>query len=166
MVIATIGKPRGLRGECHVYAQGRTLESLKCPARVETGAAEGPTRPMVVVEVKAVSGGLVCRFEGVESREQAEALTNGAILVDREQLPKLGEGEFYHFELEGMRVCDGERELGVVKHVENYPTTDALEVAWHTGRNVLVPLSTGVLRRIDRASGRIDVDSAALEDVG
>jgi 16S rRNA processing protein RimM len=166
VAVATIGKPRGLWGDCRVYAAGNTLQRVKCPLRVEVGEVAGERQPMTIAAVRVAKDGITCRFEGVNTREEAATLTNRKILLDRSELPSLGDREYYHFELEGMRVCDGERELGVVRRVENYPTMDALEVAWHNGRTVLVPMSKAVLRRIDREAGRIDVDSSALDEIG
>jgi 16S rRNA processing protein RimM len=165
VVVATIGRPRGLQGECHLHAQGRTLEAAKLPLQVEVAGLAGARSPMVLCGARTVSGGLLGRFEGVNTPEQVGTLTNSQVLVDRSKLPQLGDGEYYQFELEGMRVVDGGRELGTVRRVENFPTLDALEVQWHNGRVVLVPLTKAVLRRVDRQERCIEVDSAALEEL-
>jgi hypothetical protein len=74
----------------------------------------------------------ILRLDGCETRESAEALRGEALLVARDSLPALGEDEWWPEQLEGCRVRDGERTIGVVTGVRALPSCEVLEVARET----------------------------------
>jgi 16S rRNA processing protein RimM len=75
----------------------------------------------------------------------------GATLqIPRADLPALPEGEFYNFEIIGLRVEEqGGRALGVVRDVLPGPANDNLELDDGT----LVPMIEDAIRSIDPANG-------------
>lgn len=165
VAIGVIGRAHGLRGACHVTPLGETLEGLQCPARVLVGREDGERRPMTLRSVRVAGRGVVCGFEAIEDRNGAEGLRHQTIFVERADLPALGEGRYYEFELAGLEVRDGERVVGVVRQVHTYPTMGALEVQWHDGRTVQVPMAPGVVTKIDTARGWVVIDGAALAEL-
>ena len=165
MAVGVIGRARGLRGECHVTPLGGTLEGLQCPARVLVGPEDGERRSMILRSVAWASRGLVCGFEGTDDRDAAEGLRHQTIYVERADLPALGEGRYYEFELAGLEVRDGDRVVGRVTRVHAYPTMGALEVQWHDGRTVQVPMAPGVVTKVDTARGWVAIDGAALAEL-
>jgi 16S rRNA processing protein RimM len=165
VAIARIGRARGLHGLCNVFPFGQTLESLGCPVKVLVGREGAAPVPMVLAAVQQVGNGLVCRFEGVSDRTGAERLTNQVVSVRFEDLPQLQPGAYYHFELEGMEVHDGQGVVGTVRQTVNLPTTDAIEVSLAGGKTAMVPLQGGVVLSVDRTSRRIVVDGAAMREL-
>jgi 16S rRNA processing protein RimM len=95
----------------------------------------------------------ILRFEGCASREEAEALRGTELRVPEAEAPPLEEGEFWARDLEGCRVTDGEREVGVVERMIALPSCEALEVG-----DRLIPLVRDAIRSIDLPGRRIDVD--------
>ena len=72
------------------------------------------------------------------------------LAVRRADLPPLAEGEFYAFELVGLRVEEeGGRVLGTVKDVLPGPANDNLELEDGT----LVPMIEDAIRAVDPAAG-------------
>ena len=70
--------------------------------------------------------------------------------MPRAALPPLPEGEFYAFELIGLRVeVDGGRVLGIISEVLPAPANDNLELDDGT----LVPMIEDAIRSIDPAAG-------------
>lgn len=64
----------------------------------------------------------VLKFQGIDDRELAEVLSGLELMVPAEELPPKEEGEFYQFELIGLRVLGPEgEELGVVDAVVEGP---------------------------------------------
>src|SRR5579863_3154711 len=62
----------------------------------------------------------IVRFEGVADRNAAEALKGIELFVDRGVLPATDDEEFYHADLLGLAVHDGEdRVLGKVAGLHN-----------------------------------------------
>jgi 16S rRNA processing protein RimM len=121
----------------------------------------------VLEAVTEVSRSYLCAFAGVTDREGAESLRGASVYVDASDLPPLGRGEHYHFELEGMRVLSREdnRVVGRVSRVHNYPTVDALEVKKADGSVLLVPLREEIVGKIDRDDNSITVDMNALDEL-
>ena len=80
-------------------------------------------------------------------------MERGAILtVPRAALPLLPEGEFYAFEIIGLRVEEeGGRAVGVVRDVLPGPANDNLELDDGT----LVPMIEDAIRSIDPAGGLV-----------
>jgi 16S rRNA processing protein RimM len=105
----------------------------------------------------------ILRLDGCETRESAEALRGEALLVARDSLPALGEDEWWPEELEGCRVRDGDRAIGVVTGVRALPSCEVLEVAREDGGELLVPLVRDAVRAVDVERRDIDVDMAFLE---
>jgi hypothetical protein len=74
------------------------------------------------------------------------------LTVPRSALPALPEGEFYTFELVGLRVEEeGGREIGVVRDVLPGPANDNLQL--EDGR--LVPMIEDAILSVDPAGGRV-----------
>jgi 16S rRNA processing protein RimM len=105
----------------------------------------------------------ILRLDGCETRESAEALRGEALLVARDSQPALGEDEWWPEQLEGCRVHDGERTIGVVTGVRALPSCEVLEVAREDGGELLVPLVRDAVRAVDVERRDIDVDMAFLE---
>jgi 16S rRNA processing protein RimM len=165
--IGSVSKPVGLKGWCAVSAIGDTLAGLSPPCTLLVGRNERTARPMALTGLVHGQRGFRCLFEGCEDRDTAESMRSLTLFVADEQLPELGEGEYYHFELEGMEVVaeEGNQLLGIVERVHNYPTTDALEVKTPGGRKVIVPMAGGAIQGIDKLQRRVTVSAEQLEEL-
>jgi len=95
----------------------------------------------------------ILRIEGTTTRDGAEALRGSELRVPESEAPPLKEGEFWARDLEGCRVTDGEREVGVVERMIALPSCEALEVG-----DRLIPLVRDAIRSVDLEGRRIDVD--------
>ena len=111
----------------------------------------------VVTRVGGTAQRPVIELEGVGSRVAAEALRGRPIEVARGAVP-LEEGEFWAEDLVGLRVVDGDREVGVVERVRALPSCEVLEVG-----ELLIPLIDDAVRTIDVAAGVVDVDLGFLD---
>jgi 16S rRNA processing protein RimM len=146
-----VGRPHGLDGSFLVTRARPAL--LRLGVRVRLGAVERE-----IVRRSGTEERVILRLEGVADRAAAQALRGGDLLVAREAAPALGEDEFWAEELEGLRVVDGERELGRVRRMVELPSCEALEL----DTALLVPLVRDAVRRVDVADGVVDVDAGFL----
>ncbi|OGT80947.1 MAG: 16S rRNA processing protein RimM, partial [Gammaproteobacteria bacterium RIFCSPLOWO2_02_FULL_61_13] len=94
-----------------------------------------------------------------ETRDAAQVLVGKEIAVQRTQLPRLPAGQYYWFELVGLRVVTGNgREFGQVTGLLETGANDVLEVEGASGR-MLIPFVPGaVVEKVDRIAGCIQVD--------
>ncbi len=145
VTVGRVGRPHGVRGaffvehpseRAEVFAVGSTVLVDGAPAKVVSSSRGSGGRPVILLD---------------------RAVERGAQLaVPRDSLPQLSaeEGEFYAFELVGLRVEqeDG-RVLGRVREVLEYPANDVLELDSGTS----LPLVEACVRSVDVEGGRIVV---------
>jgi 16S rRNA processing protein RimM len=114
----------------------------------------------VVVIVGQAPGALVARIEGIDSKEDADALRGVSLYAERARLPHLPDDEYYHADLIGLPVSDtGGRELGRVKAVLNHGAGDILEVlAPGSADTILLPFTLAAVPTVDLVAGRIVAD--------
>jgi 16S rRNA processing protein RimM len=85
---------------------------------------------------------IIARFAEIADRTAAERMRGTELTVPREELPPLGEGEYYHTDLIGLSaVSTGGEELGQVVAVENFGAGDVLEIERPDGKRFMVPMN-------------------------
>jgi 16S rRNA processing protein RimM len=155
VTLAAITGAHGVRGEVRLKLFTDSIDSLKHHDRVLVG---GAARRLLAVGGTAKSP--TARLEGVADRNAAEALRGTLIEVDRDALPPLEDGEYYHADLIGLPCQDQTgATLGTVVAVENYGAGDLLEVENGDGRRSLIPFRKGIA---DRDGDCIILDPAFL----
>jgi 16S rRNA processing protein RimM len=139
--VGRVGRPHGLDGAFVVergsedasrYAVGAVLHADGEPATIVLSRRVGRGRHAIRLD---------------------RAVERGAILtVPRDALPSLPEGEFYAFEIIGLRVEEaGGRAVGVVRDVLPGPANDNLELDDGT----LVPMIEDAICSIDPVEGLV-----------
>jgi 16S rRNA processing protein RimM len=109
-----------------------------------------------------VRGLLIARIDGVDDRDQAEALKGLELTVARDVLPKPRRDEWYLADLVGLAALapDGSA-LGKVVAVHNFGAGDVVEIQPDGAPSVMLPFSKRVVPEVDIAAGRIVVDLPA-----
>jgi 16S rRNA processing protein RimM len=113
----------------------------------------------VTVEEAAVHGvSVVARLAGCDDRDAAARLKGAELAVPREALPAAGPDEFYWADLVGLEVVNGAgQSLGRVAGLFSTGANDVLRVG--EGRDErLLPFVAAVVRKVDLAARRIEVD--------
>jgi 16S rRNA processing protein RimM len=155
ITLAAVAGAHGVKGEVRLKLFSAGVESLSKHKKLYVGGSERRL-------ISARDGGksAVARFEGVGSREAAEALRGQLVEVDRSALPPLEDGEYYHADLIGLP-CESPagEPLGIVVAVENFGAGDLVEIERPDGRKALVPFREGVADLVD---GRIVADPEFL----
>ena len=101
---------------------------------------------------------LLLALEGVASRTAADKLRNLLIELPEEELPALGPGEYYRYQLLGIEVFDTAGEpLGRIEEVIDTGANDVYAVRNAEGE-LLVPAIDTVVKRVDVGAGRMTVD--------
>jgi 16S rRNA processing protein RimM len=163
VVLGVVTKPHGVRGELGVKLFNPDSTFLEnAPTVVLRIGADQHAAAIVDYRSSERGYGLLA-IDRCQSREQAEALRGAELCVPRENLPEIGEGEFYYADLEGLAVItpNGDR-VGSVRQVISYPAADVLLVESPAGL-LEVPLREPYLVRVDVAHGIVVVDY--VEDI-
>jgi 16S rRNA processing protein RimM len=154
-----VGRPHGLDGSFHVTQPRSRVLALGGTVTIDGAERE-------IVRLAGTDARPIMRLDGVVTREAVDALRGSELWVRRADAPALGADEWYAEDLEGCRVVDGERPVGVVKRMLPYPSCELLEVQRPDGPDVLVPLISDAVRTVDIAASVIDVDLAFLGEAG
>ncbi len=100
---------------------------------------------------------LICAINGVDNRNDAEALVGTVICVERETLPQTEEEEFYYVDLIGLEVRDEKGEiLGDVRNVHNFGAQDLLDIYWRESQKTgFLPFTKAYVPTVDIKAGFI-----------
>lgn len=148
VVIGLLRRAHGVRGEVSVQPVSDMPERFKALERVLVRHG-GTTREVAVEGVRRKGGSVLLKFEGVDDRTAAEALTGAEIGVGRNDVCPIPEGTYYVFDLIGCRVVGkGDRDIGLIDDVWKTPANDVFAVKTASGE-VLIPVVQSVVKEID-----------------
>ena len=151
VALAAVAGAHGVRGEVKLKLFGDSIDSLVRQPSLTVGG-----RALLLKDVRAGNKTAIARFEGVASREAAEALRGSLVEIDREALPPLTEGEYYHADLIGLPCVDGDGvAVGKVAAIEDFGAGELLDVEKIDGKSSLIPFREGIADLVD---GRIILD--------
>lgn len=152
--VGRIDRPHGVRGDVLVSLTSNRTE------RVAPGAVlTAPSGPLTVESSRPHKGRYIVVFEGVRSREAAEALQGSVLRAEPIEDPD----ELWVHDLVGATVVDQDGTArGAVVRVLDNPASDLLEL--DSGALVpvrfVVSLEPGLEIRVDVPDGLFDLDSS------
>ena len=127
VLLATIGAPQGVKGEVRV--KSFTADPLALGDYGSLYDSDG--HKFKVKRLRPAKAMLVVKFEGVNSRDEAAALRNRELFIDRSALPDNTEDdEFYVTDLIGLEARDESGNLvGNINDVPDFGAGSLLEIA-------------------------------------
>ncbi|WP_040157422.1 ribosome maturation factor RimM [Nigerium massiliense] len=154
VLVGTLGKPHGLRGEVTVYLHTDEPERRFAPGTDVVVAG----RPGSVASSRWHNGVLLVGLAGITDRTTAEGLRGAEVWIgvpgDEEPAE---DGEFYDRQLIGLEVRDAAGVvLGRVSAVQHPPAQDQLVVDV-AGQDRLVPFVEALVPEVDVAAGYLVV---------
>jgi len=119
---------------------------------------DGEWQPTNVVEGQRHGKSVILHLEGVDDREQAAALIDTEIGVNRSELPVLDAGHYYWSDLTGLMVIhrDG-TELGTIKEMLETGAHDVMVIEGEQER--LIPfVNEEIVINVDLVKRQVHVD--------
>lgn len=160
VILGRISDPYGVRGwvKVRVFADD-PLSWAKMPAWWLADEGSEDWRQTVLGAVRQHGDGLVCHFDGVSSRDEAELLKGCLVGAPRSSLPDLDDGEYYWADLIGLEVVNHSGvSLGCVAGLIETGASAVLKVEAADGRERLLPFVAPIVGEVDRPAGVIRVD--------
>lgn len=154
-IVGVVGAPHGVRGEVKVQPRTDVAARFRKGSRLLCdGMGE-----LVIVSVRGAADVPIVRFEGVNTRTDAERIRGRALRVPRAEARRAAKGGYLWADLLGLRAETPEgRPLGTVSEVIRAGETDVLVVRAEGSREeLLLPAIASVVREVDVAGGRIVV---------
>jgi 16S rRNA processing protein RimM len=149
--------PYGVKGWIKVTPFTGTAEALTAFPRWWFGGPDG-WEEMEVGEARRHGASVIARPAGSGDRDQAAKLRGREVAVPRDALPEAAPGEYYWADLVGLEVVNAEGQaLGSVSGLFSNGAHDVMRVGEGKGER-LVPFVSAVVRKVDLAARRIEVD--------
>lgn len=160
LVVARFLKPHGLKGEAlvapltddpdTVFGVGRRLAEVD-----EAGAVIGDE--VTVSRGRPFGRSWLLGFGGIASRTELEQRRLQYLGAPRTELKALGPNAMYVHEIPGAQVVAGATIIGIARELVGTPGCELLVIE-SGGREHLIPFRAPILKGLDRAARRIEVE--------
>ena len=159
--------PYGIYGWLKVKPETETLDSLFDYPEWWLGRQDGmrntPWQKFEVESVKLHVDTLVVKLHGIDDRDAALAFKSKHVAVPREQLPEVGEDEYYWSDLIGLAVKNQQDvDFGKITEVFETGANDVLVVkqteSKQGDKERLIPFTAEVVLDVDMAAKTVLVD--------
>lgn len=148
--VGFLRRPHGVKGEIVMDLHTDFPERMKSGRKLFIGEER---QPVTLTSVRPHQSGLLVKFKGVETPEQAGKFRNQWVYVKKSDLPPLSEGQLYQFELLGFLVVDEDgNPLGELVEILETGANDVYVVRDDSGREILLPNIPSVILDLEPAS--------------
>jgi 16S rRNA processing protein RimM len=155
--IGRVVKLHGVSGKVKVEYFGEDLHRLSLYREIFIEDEKGRPKAYEILEAIPQPPRLILRLKGIEKVEEAEPLMGKEILIEKEALLELEEGEYYWVDLLGMKVeTQGGKRIGEVREIFPTGANDVYVVEGKRGE-ILLPATEEVIRSIDLKKGVMKV---------
>ena len=154
--VVNVGQVMGARGKS---GEIRVKVLSDVPHRFEAGQAisiDGKTYP-IVASKPCAPGQIALKLTGVDTVNGARQLHGHWVTVSEQSVPDLPEGEYFHFQLIGLRVItDAGEELGSITEIIQTGSNDVYLITGETSE-ILIPALGQVVQDVNLAEGLMTV---------
>ena len=123
--VAKLGKSVGLKGQMRLYIDSDFPEQFKKGVRFTTNKNK-------LLEIESINQAKdTVKFLGIDTIEDSKIYTNSLLYVtDQETIEncKLGENQYFWFDIIGCSVFEGGVRLGLVSEVNRFPLDDYMTI--------------------------------------
>ncbi len=158
--LGAVSGAHGVRGAVTIKPFTQDPDGVGAYGPVET--EDGSKRFGITLTGRAKAG-VTAKLDGIDTREQAQALKGTRLYVPRDRLPDAEEDEFYIADLIGLRVEDRSgSEIGQVVNVADFGAGDLMEVSLAgpddgKKKTVFLPFTLDVVPTVDLEAGIVTV---------
>ena len=148
--VGKVTRTHGLKGEFKFYPTEQNSAAVQSGQRICLGEIQ-----LKIESVRGVKSPFILKLDGINSIEAAKSLAGHEVKVAREDFEPLPEGEFYRFEIEGLKVFDDTgKYYGVVEEIVETGSNDVYIVRGE-GKEWLIPMIDSVVHTIDLEQGKL-----------
>jgi 16S rRNA processing protein RimM len=148
LAVGFLRRAHGLRGEMIMDLHTDFPERLRSGRKLFVGEDH---KAMTLASVRPHAKGVLVRFKGIETSEEAGQLRNQWVYVKATDVPSLPEGKLYKHELFGFEVLDENgNSLGELVEIIETGANDVYVIKDANGRELLLPAIPSVILDLDR----------------
>jgi len=142
--VGRVTRTHGLKGELKFFPADQEDLVIQNDQQIRLGETT-----FKIKSVRGAKSPFIVKFDGIDSIEAAQSLSGQEVLVAREDLESLPEGEYYRFEIEGLKAFDDTgKYYGVIEDIIATGSNDVYVVRGD-GKEWLVPMIDSVVQSID-----------------
>lgn len=143
LVIGYLRRPHGIHGEIIMDLHTDFPERIKSGRKVFIGDRH---QPQTFGGVREHANGLLIKFRGVDTPEDAGLFRNQWVYVKASEVPPLPEGRHYQYEMIGLAVIDENgNPLGTLDGILETGANDVYIVRDESGKEILLPAIPSVI---------------------
>jgi len=162
LIIGKIAGVHGVKGTVKVYSYAESFSVFDSLDLIQVQAPEGRIEPYAIEWAKPHSRTILLALVGINNREQAASLIGSKLLIEKQHLPELDQGEYYWFDIIGLSVfAIDDRFLGCVTSIIPTGSNDVYVVQNKTcskNQEILIPALESVVLQIDTQNRIMRVD--------
>ena len=148
--VGRVTRTHGLKGELKFFPADQDDLVVQKDQQIRLGETT-----FKIKSVRGAKSPFIVKFEGVDSIEAAQSLSGQEVLVAKEDFESLPEGEYYRFEIEGLKAFDDTgKYYGVIEEIIATGSNDVYVVRGD-GKEWLVPMIDSVVQNIDLEEGKL-----------
>ncbi len=153
LAIGKIVGVHGLKGNLKVYSYAESVETYHAETQLIIKDADGNNTCYRVLKIQAYKRQVLISLEGINTREQARALTGCKLFIKQANLPKLEPGVYYWSDIIGLSVFTITGKcLGRIESVMRTGANDVYVVKSdgnHPIKETLIPALESVVQAVD-----------------
>jgi 16S rRNA processing protein RimM len=156
LLIGKVAKPHGLGGQVKIHSYASSNESFSAGRKIYLSQGE-EMKALLISEVKIQTHSLLLHFQGLDNRQQAEAITGSSLYLKEKDLQILPEGEYYWYQLIGNRVYNDQGLfLGILEEVFATAAHDVWVIR-DQKKEILLPAVEDYVISVDLPQGEIRI---------
>ncbi|NLY54719.1 MAG: 16S rRNA processing protein RimM [Firmicutes bacterium] len=157
VTVGIISGTFGVRGELRVAPTSDHPDRLRTLPNLQVFVyKDGIRDPYRVLQAREQRSFWYLRLEGINTREQAQALIGGELQISKQNVLPLPAGEYYIFQIIGLQVeTEAGVVLGEIVDVLQPGANDVYVVRNSQGHELLIPAIKQVVLNIDLAAKRM-----------
>jgi 16S rRNA processing protein RimM len=149
LTVGFLRRPHGIHGEIIMDLHTDFPERMKQGRKLFVG---DDYQSMTLTNVRPHQTGLLVKFKGFETPEEAGKLRNQWVYIKSKDAQPLPEGQIYQHELFGFHVVDeNDNPLGELVEIIETGANDVYVVKDHSGKEILLPAIPSVILKLDSA---------------
>jgi 16S rRNA processing protein RimM len=165
LVVGSLRRPHGVRGEMVMEVLTDFPERLQPGTQVFLGAAY---KAMEIESTRPHGEGLLIKFSGVQTPEEAGRYRNESVYVTTADRPALPDGHYYEHQLIGFSVVEDDTNeiIGTLSEILRTGANDIYVVTRLDSSEVLLPVIASVVLELDagRRVVRVHLLPGLIED--
>lgn len=158
--VGKVTRTHGVRGAVKIYPYGESLAVQEPGEKLFLPPFSGRSklRELTLVSIEPQGKLLRAQFREVATMDEAQGIVGQELFLPEDRLPQTEEGEYYHYQLIGLRVETVQgRQIGVLRGIIETGANDVYAVESESGE-ILIPAVDEIILEVDLERGRMVID--------